>query len=183
LAVRLRLFWPVTIAAAALVGLLAYGVASKGRDTTLDSAIAAGKHPVAPVRTLPRLQGGGSSSLAAYRGKVVVLNMWASWCLPCRQELPLLQKTQQQIAARGGVVLGIDTADESSDAIAFLAKHEATFPSLRDRDRGYSHDYGVVAYPETFVVDRGGRVVALHRGPVTSGWLQANVDPLLRAAA
>ena len=89
--VRMRVFWPVTLAAALLVGLLAYGVFSKGGDTTLDEAVAKGERPTAPVASLPALGADGNLSLADYKGKVVVLNVWASWCDPCREEMPLLQ--------------------------------------------------------------------------------------------
>ena len=153
----MRVFWPVTVAAAALVGLLAYGIAARHASTTLDDALAQGKRPAAPEMTLPRLGAPGKASLADYRGKVVVLNMWASWCDPCRQEVPLLQKTQTQIASRGGTVLGIDTQDASGNALAFLRARRATFPSLRDRDRSYGKDFGVTGYPETFLIDRRGR--------------------------
>jgi cytochrome c biogenesis protein CcmG/thiol:disulfide interchange protein DsbE len=177
--VRMRLFWPVTLAAAALVGLLAYGVVAKGADTTLDDAIAKGGRPDAPAMTLPRLGGSGSASLADYKGKVVVLNMWASWCDPCRDEVPLLQKTHERIAAQGGVVLGVDTQDARGDALGFLKEAKATFPSLRDRDRTYGRDFGVTGYPETFLIDRKGRVAALRRFPVTQRWLDQHLTPLL----
>jgi cytochrome c biogenesis protein CcmG, thiol:disulfide interchange protein DsbE len=179
----MRVFWPVTIAAAALVGLLAYGIAAKGTNTTLDQAIADGKRPAAPVKALPRLGAPGSASLADYRGKVVVLNVWASWCPPCRDEVPLLQRTQERIAARGGTVLGIDTQDQSSDALAFLKQHKATFPSLRDRDRSYGHELGVTGYPETFVIDRRGRVAAVRRFPVDQRWLDQQLPRLLAEKA
>jgi cytochrome c biogenesis protein CcmG, thiol:disulfide interchange protein DsbE len=175
----MRVFWPVTLAAAALVGLLAYGIAARHTSTTLDDALAQGKRPVAPEMTLPRLGAPGKASLADYRGKVVVLNMWASWCDPCRQEVPLLQQTQQRIAPRGGTVLGIDTQDVTSDALGFLRARKATFPSLRDRDRSYVHEFGVTGYPETFIIDRRGRVAALRRFPVTKQWLDQHLKPLL----
>ena len=179
----MRVFWPVTIAAAALVGLLAYGIAAKGTNTTLDEAIAKGDRPAAPVKALPRLGAPGRASLADYRGKVVVLNVWASWCPPCRDEVPLLQRTQERIAPRGGTVLGIDTQDQSSDALAFLKQHKATFPSLRDRDRSYGHELGVTGYPETFVIDRRGRVAAVRRFPVDQRWLDQQLPRLLAEKA
>jgi cytochrome c biogenesis protein CcmG/thiol:disulfide interchange protein DsbE len=179
----MRLFWPVTLAAAALVGLLAYGVVSKGADTTLDDAVARGSRPDAPTMTLPRLGGNGSGSLADYKGKVVVLNVWASWCPPCREEVPLLQKTHQRIAAQGGVVLGVDTQDARSDALGFMRKSNASFPSLRDRDRSYGRDFGVTGYPETFLIDRKGRVAALRRFPVTRQWLDRHLSRLLAETA
>ncbi|HEY7077215.1 MAG TPA: TlpA disulfide reductase family protein [Solirubrobacteraceae bacterium] len=179
----MRVFWPVTIAAAALVGLLAYGIAAKGTNTTLDEAIAKGERPPAPVKTLPRLGAPGRASLANYKGKVVVLNVWASWCPPCRDEVPLLQRTQEKIAPRGGTVLGIDTQDQSSDALAFLKQHDATFPSLRDRDRSYGRELGVTGYPETFVIDRRGRVAAVRRYPVDQRWLDQQLPRLLAEKA
>ena len=180
---RPRVFWPVTLAAAALVGLLAYGVAAKGTDTSLDDAVAKGERPIAPVMSLPRLGAPATSSLMSYRGRVVVLNVWASWCEPCRQEIPLLQRTHEAIRSRGGVVLGIDTQDASDNALAFLARRDVTFPSLRDRDRSYSGKLGVTGYPETFVIDRKGRIAALRRFPVTKAWLDAQLPKVLSEAA
>jgi cytochrome c biogenesis protein CcmG/thiol:disulfide interchange protein DsbE len=179
----MRIFWPVTLAAAALIGLLAYGVVSKGTDTTLDEAVANGQRPAAPVSALPFLQRQGSGSLADYKGKVVVLNVWASWCDPCREEVPLLQKTHEQIAAKGGVVLGLDTQDASNAAIDFLSARKATFPSLRDRDRSYGREFGVTGYPETFLIDRKGRIAALQRFPVTQAWLDQHLPKLLAEQA
>jgi cytochrome c biogenesis protein CcmG/thiol:disulfide interchange protein DsbE len=179
----MRLFWPVTLAAAALVGLLAYGVFSKGDDRTLDDALASGKRPAAPTMALPRLGKQGTGSLADYRGKVVVLNVWASWCDPCREEMPLLQRLHENISVKGGVVLGVDTQDASGSALDFLKKTKATFPSLRDSDRSYGRDFGVTAYPETFLIDRKGRVAALQRKPVTQKWLDENVPQLLAEEA
>jgi cytochrome c biogenesis protein CcmG, thiol:disulfide interchange protein DsbE len=109
--------------------------------------------------------------------------VWASWCPPCRDEVPLLQRTQERIAARGGTVLGIDTQDQSSDALAFLKQHKATFPSLRDRDRSYGHELGVTGYPETFVIDRRGRVAAVRRFPVDQRWLDQQLPRLLAEKA
>jgi cytochrome c biogenesis protein CcmG/thiol:disulfide interchange protein DsbE len=181
--VRLRLFWPITLAAAALVGLLAYGVVSKGTDTTLDDAVAKGSRPAAPTTALPHLGRPGSGSLADYKGKVVVLNVWASWCDPCREEMPLLQEVHRRISAQGGVVLGVDTQDASAKALEFLQKTKATFPSLRDRDRSYGRTFGVTGYPETFLIDRKGRVAALRRFPITQDWLDRHLPRLLAERA
>ena len=179
----MRVFWPVTLAAAALVGLLAYGLVSKGTDTTLDQAMVRGERPMAPVSTLQWLTQDGEGSLADYKGKVVVLNMWASWCEPCREELPLLQKTHEQIASKGGLVLGIDTQDASDAAKQFLAESKATFPSLRDKDKSYGREFGVTGYPETFLIDRKGRIADLQRFPVTQAWLDERLPKLLAEQA
>jgi cytochrome c biogenesis protein CcmG/thiol:disulfide interchange protein DsbE len=181
--VRPRLYWPITLAAAALVGLLAYGVTAVGPDTSLDEALHKGERVTAPVAELPRLGAQGTASLADEKGKVVVLNVWASWCPPCKSEMPLLQRTHERIAPRGGVVLGIDTQEPQENALRFLREKRITFPSLRDRDREYGRKYGVSAYPETFLIDRDGRIAALRRGPVTQRWLDENLAPLLEEQA
>ena len=180
---RPRLYWPITLAAAALVALLTYGVASVGPDTSLDQALQDGKRVDAPIADLPRLGTGGTGSLADYEGKVVVLNVWASWCPPCRSEMPLLQRTQHRIAQQGGTVLGIDTQEPPEKALEFLRERRITFPSLRDRDREYGRKYGVTGYPETFLIDRKGRIAALRRGPVSQQWLDQELPPLLAEGA
>jgi cytochrome c biogenesis protein CcmG, thiol:disulfide interchange protein DsbE len=181
--VRPRLYWPVSLAAAALVALLTYGVASTGPDTSIDERLAAGERVEAPVKDLPVLGASGTGSLADHAGKVVVLNVWASWCPPCVSEMPLLQRTHDAIESRGGMVLGIDTQDASEDALKFLREKEITFPSLRDRDREYGRSLGVSGYPETFVIDRKGRIAAARRGPVTQAWLDEHIEPLLEERA
>jgi len=181
--VRPRVYWPVTLAAAALVALLTYGVASNGPDTSIDERLADGERIAAPVRDLPRLGSEGTGSLADHAGKVVVLNVWASWCPPCVSEMPLLQRTHERIASRDGLVLGIDTQDAQEEALEFLREKKIDFPSLRDRDREYGRELGVSGYPETFLIDRRGRIAAVKRGPVTQAWLDQHLDPLLEERA
>lgn len=173
----------MTIAAALLVGLLAYGVFSKGGDTTLDEAVAKGERPMAPAVALPVLGADGQASLADYKGKVVVLNFWASWCEPCREEMPLLQRTHAKISSQDAMVLGVDTQDASSKALAFLKEVDASFPSVRDRDREYGRRFGVNAYPETFIIDRKGRIAAMQRFPVDQAWLDKHLPKLLAETA
>jgi cytochrome c biogenesis protein CcmG/thiol:disulfide interchange protein DsbE len=168
----------------ALVTLLAYGLASGNGDTTLDDAVARGERPPAPPLELPPLGGEGTRSLADYRGKVVVLNVWASWCTPCRDESPLLERWHQKIKPRGGLVLGIDVQDIDSDARNFIREYKLTYPHVRDKEGDdMRSSYGVVGYPETFVIDRRGRVAALQRGPVDDEFMRQAVEPLLNEAA
>jgi cytochrome c biogenesis protein CcmG/thiol:disulfide interchange protein DsbE len=171
------------VAVAALVGLLAYGVSSNGSGHTLDTAVARGQRPLAPALALPNLEGGEATSLADYRGKVVVLNYWASWCVPCRQEAPLLERWQQRVGARGGTILGVDTLDLTSDARAFIREFHLTYPMLRDSDGHTQARLGITGYPETLVLDRRGRVAALRRGPVDDSFLRRAVLPLLSERA
>lgn len=173
----------VLVGVGALIGLLVYGVKATGPGHTLDDAIARGQRPAAPAIALPRLEGGATASLADYRGTVVVLNYWASWCTPCRQESPLLERWQRRLAKRGGTVLGVDSLDVTADARAFVREFGLTYPMLRDRDGETQRRFGVSGYPETLIVDRNGRIAALQRGPVDDAFLRRTVLPLLSGSA
>ena len=174
--------WVVIGVAALLVGLLTYGVASQGTDTTIDAALQQGKRVPAPEGALPQL-GGGSGSVRDYEGKVVLVNFWASWCPPCTSELPLLEKTQQQMAKAGGTVLGINTRDATEDAMGFVRRYDLTFPSLRDGAGDYAEQWGLTGYPESFLLDEDGRVAAARRGPIDQQWVDEHVTPLLEGQA
>ena len=178
-----RLRTPVSIAAlvavTALFGLLAYGVLQGEDQSGIDEALADGRRPSAPSLTLPKLDGGGSMSLRDLRGKVVVLNFWASWCAPCRDEAPMLERWHRRIAARGGTVLGVDALDATDDAREFVRRFGITYPNVRDVSGERLKPFGIAAYPETFVIDRAGRIAALVRGPVTERFLEREVPPLL----
>ena len=173
----------VVAALTALVALLVYGVTSSQPDRAIEHALTAGEREPSPSLTLPKLTGGGSESLSHYRGKVVILNYWASWCDPCRQESRLLRRWHERIAPRGGTVLGVDALDVTSDAQAFIRKYALSYPMLRDRDGRTQSKFGVVGYPETIVLDRSGRIAALRRGPVDEEFLMRSVSPLLEEPA
>jgi cytochrome c biogenesis protein CcmG, thiol:disulfide interchange protein DsbE len=179
-----RLLSPVPLAAivavAALVALLAYGLSANEPDRKIDRAVARGERTGPPKLELPRLSGAGKTSLADYRGKVVVLNFWASWCDPCRVESPLLERWHRRISRSGGTVLGVDVLDVTSDARDFVRKYGLSYPMLRDGSGDSLERFGVVAYPETFVLDRRGRIAATRRGPVDERFLREQVLPLLR---
>ncbi len=108
-----------------------------------------------------------------------MLNFWASWCPPCVDELPLLERTQRRIERRGATVLGINYQDLPEDAQRFVDRFRLSFPNLRDRDGEYAEKYAILGFPETFVIDRQGRVAVHRRGPVDQEWLLENVTPLL----
>ena len=166
----------------ALVALLVYGVNSSGPSRTLDSQLARGLKPPAPSLALTSLRDGKPTSLTDYRGKVVLLNVWASWCTPCRQESPLLQRWQHRMTPLGGTVLGVDTLDIKGDALSFINRYKLTYPQLNDREGTSIRKLGTAQYPESFVVDPQGRIRALQRGPVDEAWLRANVAPLLKSS-
>ena len=178
---------PVTVAAAVLaiafLALLAYGVLVQQPKHGIDAALAAGKRPAAPGLSLPELGRDRSLSLRSWRGKVVVLNYWASWGPPCRAETPLLARWQQRLAGRGGTVVGVDALDVTSDAQAFVRRHHLAYPMLRDGDGSSQRRFGITGYPETFVIDRRGRIAALRRGPVDDAFMSRSVLPLLKEPA
>jgi cytochrome c biogenesis protein CcmG/thiol:disulfide interchange protein DsbE len=156
----------------ALLGLLVFGLVSKG-----SSGLALGD-PV-PDRPLPRLEGDGEGSPADYRGRWVLVNFWASWCVPCREEAPALEEFQQQHGGPKFTVLGIDTRDLSDDGRAFVRQYGLSYPQLRDGDGDAAHDFGTTGVPENFLVDPAGKVRLLVRGPVGEEYLREQVEPLL----
>ena len=182
-----RLLAPVPLAAVAialaLVALLAYGVVQNTPDKSIDDAIAAGKRVPAPPLDLPRLDGGGRLSLAALRGKVVVVNFWASWCPPCRDESPILERWHRRMAAQGGTVLGVDVLDLESDARAFVHRYGMTYPIVRDGDGGSRKAFDVYQQPDTIVIDRRGRIATVIRGPITDADMQRVLPRLLNERA
>lgn len=166
----------ISIAGACLIGLLIYGVTAQSASRTLDEAVAQDQHPAAPQakRILPVLSGGAGAtgnSLAAYRGKIVVLNFWASWCVPCQTEAPLLERAQSRLAQHGGTVLGVTYLDTSTDSRGFVREHHLAYPNLRDTTGEFAHAYGTDQLPESFVIDRAGDVVKIRRGEIDQAFL------------
>ena len=162
---------------AGLVGLFVKSLIDNG--TTVAALVADGKHPAAPRVTLEKLDGSGTMSLAGLRGKVVVLNFWASWCDPCKDEAPLLEQISVQYRNRGVVVLGIDSQDATSDGQKFAARYGLTYPLLHTAGSDLSHNWGVTSYPETFLLDRAGRVVHHFPGEVSGNDLNGALKSLL----
>jgi len=160
------------LAVLALVGLLVYGLVSKG-----SSRVTVGEQ--APTASLPRLEGGGEGSLAEYEGRWVLVNFWASWCVPCKQEAPALEEFQRQHGGPKFTVLGIDTRDLTDDGREFARRYGLSYPQLRDGGGGAAHGFGTTGVPENFLVDPTGKVRWLLPGPVDEEYLQDQVEPFL----
>ena len=149
---------------AALLGLLAWKVAQGDSDVTAD--LSRGGTPTAPEFTLERLDGRGDLSIESLRGKAVVLNFWASWCAPCKDETPLLQKAWSRWQDKGVVFVGVDAKDFRGDAKEFLARYDVTYPNVYDGKGSTIGRYGVKAFPETYFVNAKGKIVYRIAGAV-----------------
>jgi peroxiredoxin len=131
--------------------------------------------------TLPRLDRPGKIELASLRGKVVVLNFMASWCVPCGQEAPQIEQVWNHYRSKGVVVLGVDTADASEDAQAFIRKHKLTYPVVRSVGYSLWGPYGLTGVPETRVIDRNGKYGPMQfHGAVSGADLRDAIDQALR---
>jgi cytochrome c biogenesis protein CcmG, thiol:disulfide interchange protein DsbE len=174
--VKLVLQAAAVLVVALLVALLGWRVAQQEEGRNLSGALAAGKRPLAPQFSLPALEGGGTISLADYRGKVVVLNFWASWCGPCKTESPRLQSAWERYRDRGVVVLGIDAQDFRSDAQRFVERYGLTYPIAHDRNGSTLGRFGLTGFPETWFVGRDGRLVGEHvSGEISEQELEKNI--------
>lgn len=169
-------------AATALLALLTFGVANQGSDTSLDSALAHGRRPAAPDATVALPVLGSSTlkqSLADYKGKVVVLNVFASWCEPCKAEAPVLERAQHDLAGHGGTVLGVTYLDNSNDSAAFVRQQHLTYPVIRDVNGNLVRSFGSTGVPETFIIDRKGHVAAIRRFQLDSTWLTQTLPKIM----
>ncbi len=164
------------IAVLAVVGLLGFGLLSAG-EARIDVG-----DPV-PDRELVVLGGAGQGSIADYRGKWVLVNLWASWCDPCREEVTELERFGRRFRDRGVVVLGINVQDNSEDALAFVDELGPTYPQLRSVGEERSEAFGSTGVPENFLVDPRGRLALIWRGPVDERFLEERVVPIVRGQA
>ena len=129
----------------------------------LSSGLAGAAHAPAPDFTLTS-RDGRTVSLGQLRGQVVMINFWATWCGPCRQEMPLLDALYQRYSKLGFTLLGVNVEENSSGADAYLKETPVSFPILFDPKNQVSELYDVNAMPSTVLVDRNGQVRFLHKG-------------------
>ena len=168
------------VAVAALLGLLVWDVAhqqNKGIATKVDK----GESVAAPSLELPRIGGGPKFDLASYRGRVVVVNFWASWCNECPLEAKALRDAANRWRGRA-VIVGIDTKDLASSAKQYMSKYGVNYQVVRDVSGNQGDRWGVTGYPETFIVDRSGKVIPPHVvGPVPASRLNAAIRNAIRS--
>jgi cytochrome c biogenesis protein CcmG/thiol:disulfide interchange protein DsbE len=152
----------------AFVGLLAVRLL----QTNQTEQRAAGEAPPFTFTTFD----GATISLDDLRGQGVVLNFWASWCDPCREEAALLESTWQQEKDNGIVFLGLDYLDQEPAALKYLAEYGITYPNGPDLQSAAARRYGIKGVPETFFIDPAGKIQEVIVGPITN---QAHMNALL----
>jgi len=115
--------------------------------------------------TLPFLNG-GSASLSSFKGKVVLLNFWATWCPPCRYEMPSMEALYQRFKNHGLEILAVDLGEDAHTVRQFIQNHNYTFPVMLDIDGEVGDDYGVRGIPVTYVLNRQGMIIGVVRGAI-----------------
>ena len=132
----------------------------------------------APPLRLPLL-GGGEMDLSSYHGRVLLLNFWATWCEPCKAEMPVFERAQQQYRDRGLAVLGVDFQERDEEITAFLDQVGVTFPTLLDRTGEVSRQWRATGLPTTFLIDRQGTIRDVRVGAFTDAMLEERLTKLL----
>ena len=177
--------------AVAFVALLVYGVLAQAPDTGIDDSLARADAPSAPGFELPVLHPGtlgprlgpivstagrdGRIELQELRGTPVVLNFWASWCIPCREEAPLLEREWRRARASGVLFVGLDMQDIRQDAREFLDEFDISYLNVRDQRKDVAREWGVTGLPETFFITAEGMIVGHVIGAVTQAQMQEGI--------
>jgi cytochrome c biogenesis protein CcmG/thiol:disulfide interchange protein DsbE len=177
---------PVTITGlvVALLVALAIGISDQKANNSIAYSVAShhDKLPPDDSRQLPVLldgDGARTRSLADYRGRVVLVNYFAAWCDGCAEEAPLMGKLEKLMAAHGGTVLGISTNDSPSKALGFMRRYHNVYPVLQDTGGDLLNAFNETTMPDSYVIGRDGKIVALNLYPLTMQWVRQNLMPIL----
>ncbi len=170
----------VVVGVLALTALMALGLANRSPVTGRSGVTRIDKP--APPLSMPLYSGGGITA-ADYAGKPVVVNFWASWCGPCRQEAPIFERLSQEYGERGVLFIGVNIQDSEADAEAYLSEYDITYPNGIDEDGRISVDYGVIGIPVTFFINRDGVVQRRWAGVMRETQLREWIDDLVAGAA
>lgn len=178
-----RLLLPL-IAVAALGALFVFGLLRGAPDKDIESVLLGEMAPGFQMGLYDRYhpEYGPTFDFSEYAGTPMVVNFWASWCLPCYQEAPILQEYWRQYEDSGVLFVGIQTQDRGNEAEgrAFLSQFGLTFPNGADDSSSISVNWGLMGVPETFFVDKAGNIIYKHIGPVTEQVLDQQLAALLQ---
>ena len=159
------------------LSLLAIGLARQAPKTGLSGVYRISKPAI--DFTLP-LFTGGDVTLSKLKGKPVVINFWASWCVPCREEAQAIEKTWRAYKDKGVIFIGVDIQDKEANALEFIKEFNLTYPNGPDIGGKITIDYGVAGIPVTFFVDREGVVKDRFVGAIFERYLVARIEELLK---
>ena len=179
---RIVVFLTVNLACVALLALLGSQILAPAQSQTNSGTSPLLGHP-APDFTLAALSSRPVPSvhLASLKGKPVMLNFWASWCVPCQHEAPLLQATWQRVQSQGIIFIGIDFQDDHSQGLNFLHTYGITYPNVVDDTGSTAINYGLTGVPETFFLNRQGVIASHVVGELTRQTLQSNLQGILHS--
>lgn len=149
-----------------------------GLRSQLQGPLASGPAPDFSLQTFD----GQTIRLSDYRGKVVMVNIWASWCLPCREEAPVLQAAYEEWADDGLVIIGVNWVDTEDKAREFIEEFGLTYPNGPDLEQRIARAFRMKGIPETYFIDRQGSAVYAHVGPLTPQMLEERLLPILKEA-
>lgn len=177
---RILIFCVVSLLNVGLLALILTQLLTPAPNTGSDPLVG---HP-APNFSLAMLRpdtGKSALSLSNFKGKPIVLNFWASWCAPCKEEAPLLESTWKRVQAQGkdAVILGIDYQDSNNDGISFLQLNGITYPAVLDTDGLVSMKYGVTSLPVTIFINRNGTVISRAARELTAQVLSSNLQLIM----
>jgi cytochrome c biogenesis protein CcmG/thiol:disulfide interchange protein DsbE len=161
-----------------LLAVLAWRVVKENNGGAA-AALKRGDAPMAPDFDLPRLDRPGKLKLSSLRGKAVVVNLWTSWCVPCKSEAPRLNAAWRRWHDHGVVIVGVDAQDLVSDAQGFMRRHDVVYPVVHDKSGGVLDDYGWTYFPETYFVRPDGRLSSAVFGEVGGDQLEQGIREAL----
>ena len=172
------------VVALALVELRTQGTSAVGGFTVANyQARAEAQNTPAPDFELPSLEDGEPIRLSSFRGDVIVLNFWASWCAPCRLEAPGLRRVSERYRDEGVRFLGVDYRDDEAAARAFVEEFRLKYPSVSDPSGSLADDYGLIGFPTTFIIDPEGTIRYRFVGYLDEAVLERSVNDVLTGGA